>query len=97
MLFQFNYFMENEYFTMSEIISLMSSPVYNIWNLYILLHCYMHFICTCTLSYMLVVLLSFILYFIQVLDASWYMPDEQRNPIQEYQVLSMNSFESILI
>lgn len=22
----------------------------------------------------------------QVLDASWYMPDEQRNPIQEYQV-----------
>lgn len=23
----------------------------------------------------------------QVLDASWYMPDEQRNPIQEYQVL----------
>lgn len=23
----------------------------------------------------------------QVLDASWYMPDEQRNPVQEYQVL----------
>ncbi|CAN7041725.1 unnamed protein product [Brassica rapa subsp. trilocularis] len=23
---------------------------------------------------------------VQVLDASWYMPDEQRNPIQEYQV-----------
>ncbi|MCI20737.1 thiosulfate/3-mercaptopyruvate sulfurtransferase 1, partial [Trifolium medium] len=23
-----------------------------------------------------------------VVDASWYMPDEQRNPIQEYQVLT---------
>lgn len=22
----------------------------------------------------------------KVLDASWYMPDEQRNPLQEYQV-----------
>ena len=25
----------------------------------------------------------------QVLDASWYMPDEQRNPIQEYQVVNL--------
>lgn len=25
-------------------------------------------------------------YSTQILDASWYMPDEQRNPIQEYQV-----------
>ncbi|KAK8613355.1 hypothetical protein V6N13_101120 [Hibiscus sabdariffa] len=23
----------------------------------------------------------------EILDASWYMPDEQSNPIQEYQVL----------
>ncbi|XP_021299458.1 thiosulfate/3-mercaptopyruvate sulfurtransferase 2-like isoform X2 [Herrania umbratica] len=27
-----------------------------------------------------------VMYDIMVLDASWYMPDEQRNPIQEYQV-----------
>ncbi|RXH98566.1 hypothetical protein DVH24_010891 [Malus domestica] len=26
---------------------------------------------------------------LKVLDASWYMPDEQRNPIQEYQLLHM--------
>lgn len=25
--------------------------------------------------------------YVQVLDASWYMPDEQRNPVQEFQVL----------
>ena len=37
----------------------------------------------------------FIIY--QVLDASWYMPDEQRNPIQEYQVLMLSFLQSILV
>jgi len=31
----------------------------------------------------------------QVVDASWYMPDEQRNPIQEYQVLTLKSSEQL--
>lgn len=32
------------------------------------------------------IMLIILFLFFQVLDASWYMPDEQRNPIQEYQV-----------
>jgi hypothetical protein len=31
---------------------------------------------------------TYVVYSMQVVDASWYMPDEQRNPIQEYQVLT---------
>lgn len=38
----------------------------------------------------------FIHFFIQVLDASWYMPDEQRNPIQEYQVFIVLVFENTI-
>lgn len=35
--------------------------------------------------------------YVQVLDASWYMPDEQRNPVQEYQVLIMYRYVIYLL
>lgn len=49
-----------------------------IWYPYLLLNLSIHLSTKTYLSYSIIS--------IQVLDASWYMPDEQRNPIQEYQV-----------
>jgi len=39
--------------------------------------------------------IAYLIYLLQVLDASWYMPDEQRNPIQEYQVTNWMCCTSI--
>jgi predicted DNA-binding ArsR family transcriptional regulator len=31
------------------------------------------------------------LLYLQVIDASWYMPNDQRNPLQEYQVYYLSA------
>lgn len=50
------------------------------WKLFCGLDCY-------SFSYsMMIIVILFRYSRNQVLDASWYMPDEQRNPLQEYQV-----------
>lgn len=50
----------------------------------------------CNLCYLIWSLFGCHVFYFQILDASWYMPDEQRNPFQEYQVCLWLAIFSLL-